>query len=199
MGRTQEDRKAETRERLMAAAAALFAQEGYAAASIDAIGDAADRTSGAVYAHFGGKQGLLIALLEGYQHDLAAVIGAEFAARPDLGDQLRGLWRNIIDHPDPGATDFLLLEIELWLHAARDPELVGPLSARYSRARVLLGIQLAAWVEDFNLRPVLPLEALPVAFLSSMVGLLLQHRLDPDLVTDEVSVATLRAVLGQPG
>ena len=47
---TQEQRKAETRQRLLDAAAILFAERGIDAVSIDAIAEAADRTSGAVYA-----------------------------------------------------------------------------------------------------------------------------------------------------
>ena len=61
---SQEQRKAETRQRLLDAAALLFAERGIEAVSIDTVAEAADRTSGAVYAHFGGKDGLLNALLE---------------------------------------------------------------------------------------------------------------------------------------
>jgi len=64
MARTQEERKAETRSRLLAAAAELFADHGVDAVSVDAVAEAAGRTSGAVYAHFGSKQGLLLALLD---------------------------------------------------------------------------------------------------------------------------------------
>ncbi|MGH9206548.1 MAG: helix-turn-helix domain-containing protein, partial [Acidimicrobiales bacterium] len=52
---TQEERKAETRARLLAAAADLFAGQGIEAVSVDAVAEAAGRTSGAVYAHFGSK------------------------------------------------------------------------------------------------------------------------------------------------
>ena len=60
---SQEQRKAETRQRLLDAAALLFAERGIEAVSIDTVAEAADRTSGAVYAHFGGKDGVLLASL----------------------------------------------------------------------------------------------------------------------------------------
>src|SRR5690348_8438106 len=59
---SQEQRRAETRGRLLDAAAELFVERGVEGASIDAIAERADRTSGAVYAHFGGKDGVLFAL-----------------------------------------------------------------------------------------------------------------------------------------
>ena len=60
--KTQEERRADTRERLLRAAADLFARKGVDAVSVDAIADEAGRTSGALYDHFGGKDGLLFAL-----------------------------------------------------------------------------------------------------------------------------------------
>ena len=51
---TQGERRAETRQRLLDAAADLFASRGIEASSVDAIAEQADRTSGAIYDHFGG-------------------------------------------------------------------------------------------------------------------------------------------------
>ena len=64
MGRTQEERRAETRARLLSAAADLFARKGFHATSAEAVASAADRTTGALYNHFGGKEGVLVGLLE---------------------------------------------------------------------------------------------------------------------------------------
>jgi AcrR family transcriptional regulator len=81
---SQERRRAETRGRLLDAAADLFAERGIDGSSIDAIAEAADRTSGAVYDHFGGKQGLLFALLQRWLDDVAVVIDAEVATARNL-------------------------------------------------------------------------------------------------------------------
>lgn len=51
MARTQDERKAETRQRLLQAAGELIAERGVAGASVDALAEAAERTSGAIYAH----------------------------------------------------------------------------------------------------------------------------------------------------
>ena len=67
--------------------------------SIDAIAELAGRTSGAVYDHFGGKDGLLFALLESWVDDVSAVIGAELATATTLDERVAALWRNVVDPP----------------------------------------------------------------------------------------------------
>lgn len=194
MARTQEQRKAETRRRLLAAAAELFAREGYDAVSVDAIADAAERTSGSVYAHFGGKPGLLTALLDGFQDDMAAVIGAEFAAHTDLASRVLALWRNVAAHVEGDA--WFLLEVELWLHAARDPGLGQTLASRYRSVHELMGVEFAAWVDEFDLTPVVPRDRLGPAVMGALLGLQMQHRLDPDAVPDDLAMATLLGLFG---
>ncbi len=175
MARTQQDRKAETRRRLLRAAAELFAREGYDAVSVDAIGEAAGRTSGSVYAHFGGKQGLLLALLEGFQDDLAAVVQAEFATRDTLEGRLRGLWDSLGHHPDDDG--WFLLEVELWLQTARTPEHAGPLAARYLAIHDLMRDEFCRWVTEFGLRPPMALDQLPQGVMAALIGLYLRREL----------------------
>lgn len=198
MARTQQQRRAETRTRLLMAAAELFADQGYDAVSIDAIGDRADRTSGAVYDHFGGKEGVLLALLEGFQSDLAAVVEAEFATQPDLAGRLLALWRNVASHPGADGANWFLLEVELWLHAARDPDRAAPLSDRYRAIHHLMRDEFSAWIEEFDLDPPLPTAELPAAVMASLMGLEMQRRLVPEAVTDASALATLLALFGAP-
>lgn len=54
----------DTKSRLLQAAARVFAQQGYAGATLDQIGAAAGLTKGAVYWHFSSKSDLYLALLE---------------------------------------------------------------------------------------------------------------------------------------
>ena len=64
--------------------------------SIDAIAERADRTSGAVYDHFGGKDGLLLALLDSWVERRGAVgDGAELATATTLEERLAVLWRKV--------------------------------------------------------------------------------------------------------
>ena len=52
-----------TRAKLIAAARQAFAQHGYAQASMDELTAQAGLTRGALYHHFGGKPGLLVAVV----------------------------------------------------------------------------------------------------------------------------------------
>ena len=136
---TQGERRAQTRRALLDAAAVLFAERGVDGASIDAIAAAADRTSGAIYDHFGGKEGLLFALLEGWVDDVAAVIGAELTTATSLDAQLAAVWRNVSD-PVTGDGRWIALEHELWTYAARNPHgprpPVGPVRGGVGRHRI---------------------------------------------------------------
>lgn len=53
-----------TPERILRAAEELFCEAGYAAASMSAIAERADLTSGAIYAHFDSKADLLLAVVK---------------------------------------------------------------------------------------------------------------------------------------
>src|SRR5450759_4641544 len=92
VSQTQQERKAETRARLLSAAADLFAEQGIDAVSVDAVAEAAGRTSGAVYAHFGSKQGLLLALLDSWKDSVLTVLLAEVAVTESPEGQLTAVW-----------------------------------------------------------------------------------------------------------
>src|SRR3954452_11648633 len=57
-------RAADTRERLISLAAQMFADEGYAAASVRDLAARSGMTSGAIYGNFKGKADLLVAAVD---------------------------------------------------------------------------------------------------------------------------------------
>ncbi|MBA3281570.1 MAG: TetR/AcrR family transcriptional regulator [Acidimicrobiia bacterium] len=123
MSRTQEDRRAETQARLLDAAADLFARKGFHASSAEAVASAANRTTGAIYDHFGGKTGLLVALLERWVGQTITDLTASLEGERDLDSRLAALWGGIVRRDSDSGDAWLLLEFELWLHAVRDPEM----------------------------------------------------------------------------
>ena len=187
---TQEERRAETRARLLEAAAELFAERGIEGSSIEAIAARADRTSGALYDHFGSKDGLLFALLETWVGDVATVIGAELATAATLDERLLALWRNVADPPS-GDGRWIALEHELWSYAARHDEARDHLARRYRSAWAAVDAAAADWLAvDVADGP-----GAGAALIGTLLGLEMMHRLDPSAVTDDLAVAALRGVV----
>ena len=186
---TQGERRTETRRRLLQAAAELFAERGVDGASIDAIAERAERTSGAVYAHFGGKDGVLFALLDGWVDDVATVIGAELSTTTTLDERLGVLWRNV-STPVAGDGQWIALEHELWAYASRHPDAREHLAGRYRGAwRGVLqatgeGPDGSAEVDEVG-----------PAVIGLLFGLEMMRRVDPDAVTDDMAIDALRSVI----
>lgn len=78
----------ENRARLVAAARKAFAAKGYAAASMDDITADASLTRGALYHGFGGKAGLLAAVVEQIDGEMAARAQQAGALQPDKWNTL---------------------------------------------------------------------------------------------------------------
>jgi len=74
--RSQAERSRTTRTALIETARALFAERGYAAVPADEIVRAAGVTRGALYHHFGDKQGLFRAVVEQLEEEITAEIAA---------------------------------------------------------------------------------------------------------------------------
>jgi AcrR family transcriptional regulator len=194
--RTQEERKAATRARLLDAAASLFAERGIDAVSVDAVAEEAGRTSGAVYAHFGSKQGLLLALLDEWSHSLMTVIAAEFALSSTVEQRLRAVAVNVITAPSDQTRRLLMLERELWLRAARDPEVARALRSRAREAHNWLSRGFTAWTEQGLIDPVAPPGRLATTFSALVVGLEMHQRIDPGATDADEVAAVLGTVLG---
>jgi len=125
--RTQAERRADTRARLLAAARRAFAERGYEGASVDYVGDLAGCTKGAVYDHFESKHGLFLALLD--QH---------FAHRLEQAERVGGRPSASM----PFDREFSLVFLEFVLAAARDEQLRSMLAERLKRLRSATGKRL---------------------------------------------------------
>jgi len=77
-----------TREAILEAAARIFAQEGYRAATMQAIASEAGFTPPTVYSHFGSKRGLFEALVEELVSDLFALLERELPEGLGLAESL---------------------------------------------------------------------------------------------------------------
>ena len=198
MGRTQEERRAETRALLLSAAAELFAQKGFHATSAEAVATAADRTTGALYNHFGGKEGLLVGLLEQWIEQTIVDIGAALEGETDLDGRLGALWDGVVRRDSESGDAWLLLEFELWLHAVRDPELGVVGAQRFQVMRAGLAGGLDDWSREFGFELPAPSDELAAQVIAVLLGAAFQFRLDPAAFPQPVVVSGLRRILGLP-
>lgn len=108
----------ETRQRLFEAAAAVFAEQGIGAASVEAIASAAGLTRGAFYSNFDGKDELITAMLADHVEQTTRRHLELLARHRDPRDFLAALQAADRSGQDPlGRSP--LLHLELLLHAAR--------------------------------------------------------------------------------
>lgn len=196
MAQTQQQRRAETRARLVAAATALFAERGVDAVSVDAVAEAAGRTSGAVYDHFGSKQGLLLAVLDDWRDAVVGAILGEFAVADRMEDRLRSVARNVVVTPSPHVRRGLQLERQLEDQARRDPAVAAVLRGRRADAQRWLTRGLAAWAADGRLGPGTDPAVVALTLRAVVAGLVAQHQLDPASLDESSAAAALGAVLG---
>jgi AcrR family transcriptional regulator len=95
--RSQADRAARTRGALVAAARELFAEQGFAATSRDAIAARAGVTRGALYHHFDSKTALAAAVVAALQTELVARVVSAARDGVDVRDQLHRGCRAYMD------------------------------------------------------------------------------------------------------
>jgi len=183
---TNGERRAETRERLLAAAASLFAERGVDGASVDAIAQRAQRTSGAVYDHFASKEGLLFALLDGWVVDATTAIRAELVDATTFDERLGVLWRNVCS-PVAGGGQWIALEHELWSYAARNPAVRERVARRYRGAWRGLTEAVNEWSGTGG-------DVAP-AVIGVLFGLEMIHRIDPGAMSDELAIGSLRSIV----
>ena len=134
---------AETREQLLEAAADVFAEKGYDGASISAITRAAGLSSGAIYAHYGSKADLFLAVLRTYTRgQLRELIGTPEV--PDVAD-FALIAGERADRRTPRAAALL---IEALVASKRDPEVAELVSSFLAEGETQLAEAVKAGHHD---------------------------------------------------
>lgn len=122
MGRIAGATAAETRERLLAAAADVFAERGYDGTRVADIAAAAGVSNGALYAHFDSKAQLLVAALRAHGQRLLADMVAAEPGRP-ITELLLKIGRGLRRRRDPRG----YLIVEALVAARRDKDVAAPM------------------------------------------------------------------------
>ncbi len=151
MGRVAGVTSADTRARLLQAAAQVFADRGYAGTRVAEIAQAAGVSNGALYAHYPSKAGLLVGALRAHGRTrLAALVGAD--THRSIADLLLVLARAL-----PGRRkDDAGLVVEALVAARRDEEVAELVRAHLGERADWLEALVRAGQADGDLDPDLP-------------------------------------------
>jgi AcrR family transcriptional regulator len=191
---TREQSRANTRERLLAAARSVFARSGYHGASVEEVASEAGFSTGALYSNFEGKEDLFLALMEREIDEHAQEIETAVRERTSIADRATGgarQWMTMIER-EPEA---LLLFMEFWAYGVRDAKVRAKVAARFAQMRQVLTGLIAEGVRDFDLELAIPAEQLAVAIDALADGIARQKLADPDAVPDELMGTVLSLLL----
>lgn len=138
---TQAERRKETRDHVVEAAARVFARRGFHATSLEAIGDEAGFSRGAVYYNFADKEELFLELLDRRCAERALDLRQVFANTDDdvqaTRRQAQLAAQNALDAMT-GDPEWRALYLEFLAHAARNPTFRRAFARRTDQMRSAL-------------------------------------------------------------
>jgi len=151
---TREQSRAQTRERLLASAAVVFAREGYAGASVDRIAEEAGYSKGALYSNFASKDELFFELFDYYAGGQADELCRRLDAAAGHEEAIASVcsWANGLQH-EP---DLRLLVLDLTRLARNDAALSERHTRLFDEQWKAVGSRLAIIFPD-GCAPVAPL------------------------------------------
>jgi len=175
---TRDERKQETRRRLLAAAAEVVAARGYHRATVDEIAEAAGYTKGAVYSNFASKEEILLSLLEDLARSWCTAIADAYSVEGDVETRLRKGGETLSALTERESDWFLLLA-EVWSESARNPRMRRRLAAIYEDARTKAAQVTIRELAELDLEPLLPPAEIATLFIALTDGFVLQKLVDP--------------------
>jgi AcrR family transcriptional regulator len=198
--RTRAEQQAETRRALLDAAATVFAERGFAGASVEAITSEAGYTRGAFYSNFASKEELFAELLQDRVYRryraMADRAGGPAPERPSLrevGEELAAI------QAGTGGQWMFRLWLELLAHAGRDAEF-RKIAAGFWRAnRRESAAAIAGAYAEAGQDPPAPADHLATAMIAMDIGLAIQHFVDPRGVPLKLYPELYEVVFGAVG
>jgi AcrR family transcriptional regulator len=191
---TRRQKQEQTRQRLLDAAARVFARRGYQQATLEEIANEAGFTIGAVYSNFSGKEDLFLALADQEVEQRVAEIhavgdAAERGEQP--GTEAAQQFREFLER-DP---NWPLLFYEFWSFGVRNPTTQAEFAKRRDAVRDALADTLERVATQVGFRLRFPAPALATAISATLSGLAFERAADPDAIPDEVFSDFITAIL----
>jgi AcrR family transcriptional regulator len=182
------EQQAQTRARLIQAAARVFARRGFQSASVQEIAEEAGYSHGAVYSNFDGKADLFLAVFEDYMAQRVRELAETQVGLPEdapLEVRARVLADQWMDRLARDRDSFVL-HIEFLAHAGRDLELARRFGSRSAAMREALSRYIADYQQEAAAELPLPPEDLALVLRALGIGLAIESLVSPEAVRHDV-------------
>lgn len=188
VGRVRRPRREDVRRRLLDAALEVFAEYGFASASLDQVAAAADLTKGAIYSNFASKDELFFAMMTDQILTRVEAVRAVLAANPAgtprrraLQDIGRRLTEAFVEQ-----REWQLVFLDFWQRAVRDDEVRAQFLAHRRNLREAIADRV---VQVFGTDPIpgdFSVDDVVTVVLALSNGLAIEMYVDPGLVSDDL-------------
>jgi AcrR family transcriptional regulator len=172
---------------VLQAAGKVFAERGFAAASLDQVAAAAGFTKGAVYSNFGSKDELFLALMTDEVARRVEVVEAALRETTDLADALAAVGTELSRRE----ATWQLLYLEFWQRAVRDPDVRRAFVASRRDLRTRIADVVARFLAEHPVRTHWDADSLTVVLIALSNGLALEALPDPTAVPDDLLTRVL--------
>ncbi|MFT8395232.1 TetR/AcrR family transcriptional regulator [Propionibacterium sp.] len=163
----QSRRRAETRERLIAAALELIRERSLSSATVEAVSERAGFTRGAFYSNFASMDDLLVAVFEKYAEELIPVgepVVVHSEGVPTEHRLVLGVAERLLTIPVD--REWFFITREMAALAARRPDARRPVLAFSVQVRARIVSILTEELDALGLRPTLDLDSLATAVVA---------------------------------
>ncbi|GAA1283228.1 TetR/AcrR family transcriptional regulator [Saccharothrix xinjiangensis] len=182
-----------THERLLEAGREVFLRRGFLPATVEEIAAVAGYTRGAVYKHFGGKEGLWLAVVadraEAHLRALDDVLG-----RASSREELLGALTPV-GPPDEEAARWSAATAEVLAATAGQPGVAEAVAAAQHRHDERFAELLDRHCDRLGVRPALPVPVVVAALGALGIGLALRRAVDPGADVGAITGGVLGALL----
>jgi AcrR family transcriptional regulator len=173
-----QQRSEETHNAIIEAAEALFTQQGYTAAGVAGICEAAGVSKGAFYHHFASKQDVFLELMDDRLGNINSAIQQVVDGERDVPDALMYL-ASLGKLLFMAGSKHLSIVMEFWEQSRHDPETWKAAGAPYERYQQFLARIIRKGVDEGSLRDVDP-DDVSRLIIAVATGLMLQGVMDKE-------------------
>ncbi|AGM06658.1 TetR/AcrR family transcriptional regulator [Amycolatopsis keratiniphila] len=174
---TRAEQQRRTHEHLLAAGRQVFLRRGFLAATVEEIAADAGYTRGAVYKHFGGKEGLWLAIIEADADGHLRGLREALARATSRDEVIAAL--NPVDVADKDAARWSAAAAEVLAATAQQPETAALIAAIQRRHDDEVVALLAEHTRRLRLEPAMPLDQAVVMLGALGIGLALRQTVAP--------------------